>query len=132
MVCVVYIVLPGSVEMLTVSEIQSSDVLVTWSSPSFDGGSPITHYIIQQRLISLFGTSLPQGDANWRDAGNSNNSLMGRVASLNPYTVYQFRVIPVNIAGSGAPSLPSMITVTLEAGRCVTFCVPLCNCHPLC
>ena len=81
-----------------------------------DGGSLITHYIIEQRLVSLYGNSLPQDDASWMNV-NTSDTLMFRVTSLHPYTGYQFRVIPVNKAGNGMPSLPTVVTITLEAGR---------------
>jgi len=114
--------------MPTVSGVQSRDVIITWSYPSYDGGSLITHYIIEQKLVSSFGMSSPaQSDTNWMlSVGNVSNSLMSRVTSLTPYTGYQFRVVAVNVAGSGTPSLPSMAIVTLEAGRCVKFYTPVC------
>ena len=100
--------------MPVVSEIRSRDVVVTWL-PLSDGGSLITHYIIEQRLVSLYGNSLPQDDASWINV-NTSDTLIYRVSSLHPYTGYQFRVIPVNKAGNGMPSLPTVVTITLEAG----------------
>lgn len=107
--------------MPAISGVQSRDVMITWSYPLSDGGSNITHYIIEQRLVSSFGMShLAQSDAEWIvSVGNVSNSLMTCVAFLNPYTGYQFRVVAVNMGGSGSPSLPSVVIITLEAGRCV-------------
>ena len=125
----VYIVLPGIVGMPAVSEIRSRDVLVTWTRPLSDSGSPPTHYIIERRLVSLFGTSLVQDDTNWMRINTSMN-LTSRVISLSPYAGYQFRVTAENVAGSGPPSLSSMVAVTLEAGRYVSFYILVCYCHP--
>lgn len=123
-----FIVLPGPVVMPAVSDIQAEDVVVTWSPPSSDGGSPITHYLVEQRLVSLFGNSLTQDGTSWMNVGSStSDSLMNHVASLDPYTGYRFRVIPVNVAGNGMPSLPSMVAITLEAGRvCEVIYIPVC------
>ena len=125
----VYIDLPGVVGMPAVSEIRSTYVVVTWTLPSPDGGNPSTHYNIEQRLVSLFGSSLVQDDTSWISV-NTSNSLMSHVASLSPYTGYQFRVMAENVAGSGPPSLSSMVAVTLEAGRYVNLYVLVCYCHP--
>lgn len=124
---ILFLVLPGIVDIPTVSEIQPRDVVVTWAMPSSDGGTPITHYIIEQRLVSLFGTSSPDNTGWMVSIGNvgGNNSLMGRVSSLNPYSGYQFRVKAVNMAGSGSPGVPSTVIITPEAGKCVKFCTPV-------
>lgn len=95
--------------------------MITWSPPSSDGGSPITHYIIEQRLYSLFGISPAQDDTDWMVSvsNTSGTTMMSRIASLNPHTGYQFRVTAVNLAGRGMPSLPSTVVVTFEAGTYV-------------
>ena len=112
--------------MPTVSEIRSIDAVVAWTLPLSDGSSPPTRYIIEQRLVSLYGASLPQDVTSWMRVNtsvtswmrvNTNDSLMSRVASLSPYTGYQFRVTAENTAGSGPPSLSSIVAITLEAGR---------------
>ena len=132
----VCIVLPGIVDMPTVSEIRSRDVVVTWTRPSSDSGSLSTHYIIEQQLVSLYGASLLQDDTSWMRI-NTSILLMSRVASLSPYTGYRFRVTAENMAGSGPPSLSSVVSITLEAGRYVGTCMlpspPLCSayCCPL-
>ena len=111
------IVIPGSVDMPQVNETRSRDVVIVWAAVLSDGGSNITtRYIIEQRLVSLYGSSIAQDDATWMNVSSS-DSLMSRVTSLDPYTGYQFRVIAVNIAGNGRPSVPSMVTITLEDGR---------------
>lgn len=114
---VLCIVLPGIVDMPTVGKIQSIDVLVTWTP-----FSNTTYYIIEQRLVSLYGASLLQDDTSWMRV-NTSRSPMSCVTSLSPYTGYQFRVMAENMAGSGPPSLSSMVVITLEAGRYVSTCV---------
>jgi len=102
--------------MLTVSEIKSRSVVLSWTFPSSNTSSPSFYYIIEQGLFSLFGISPAQNDSTWIGV-NTSNSLMSHVTSLHPYTGYQFRVTAVNLAGNGTSSLPSMVVVTDEAGR---------------
>ena len=102
--------------MPEVVEIRERDVVIMWAPPLSDGGSNITRYIIEQRLVSLYGNSMAQDDASWVNLSSS-DSPMSRITSLDPYTGYQFRVIAVNVAGNGMPSEPSMVAITLEDGR---------------
>ena len=102
--------------MPQVGEIGSRYVIIMWGVLLSDGGSNITHFIIEQRLVSLYGNSMAQDNATWMNVSSS-DSMMSRVTSLDPYTGYQFRVIAVNAAGDCRPSMPSMVAITLEEGR---------------
>lgn len=76
---------------------------VNWEEPKYDGGSPITGYIIEKKETTAKRwirvnrepiRALPLGN-NWD------------VTGLLEGAVYQFRVIAVNAAGCGLPSIPS-------------------------
>jgi murein DD-endopeptidase MepM/ murein hydrolase activator NlpD len=65
--------------------------IVTWSAPSYDGGTPVTGYSI---------TTSPGGGT--ASVGPSARSVT--IPSLNPATSYAFTVIAVNVNGNSAPS----------------------------
>lgn len=76
---------------------------VNWDEPKYDGGSPITGYIIEKKDTTAKRWSrvtrepiraLPLGN-NWY------------VTGLLESAMYQFRVIAINAAGCGLPSVPS-------------------------
>jgi len=64
---------------------------VSWSAPSYDGGTPVTGYTI---------TTTPGGGTT--NVGPSARSVT--VPSLNPSTTYSFTVAAVNVNGNSAPS----------------------------
>lgn len=76
---------------------------VNWDEPKYDGGSSVTGYIVEKkettgkrwtRVTRDPIRALPLGN-NWDVTGLLENSL------------YQFRLIAVNAAGCGLPSMPS-------------------------
>lgn len=76
-------------------------VHIWWSKP-YNGGSPITDYILQYKLES---------DTHWttQDDGHGISTNAG-ATSLEHVTKYQFRVIAVNAEGNSKPS--NIISVT--------------------
>jgi len=115
--CFLPLVLPSSTSVPVTSEVQSREVLISWDLPQSDGGSPITHYIVESRVAAIHGTFPVQAGANWITAINGVSNSETSVPSLRPFTRYQFRVIAVNIAGRGPPSSPTDAITTLEAGK---------------
>jgi YVTN family beta-propeller protein len=69
---------------------------LTWTAPSDDGGSAITDYVIQ------YSTN----DGNtWQDVDDTVSTATSvLISSLTGGQTYRFRVIPINLAGRGAPS----------------------------
>ncbi|XP_047491377.1 twitchin-like isoform X5 [Penaeus chinensis] len=77
-----------------------------WSEPIDDGGSPITHYIVEKRDKY---TNL------WEKAGESDGpECKASITNLTEGMEYQFRAIAVNRAGPGEPGDPSK-TITAKA-----------------
>ncbi|HUH81327.1 MAG TPA: DUF4082 domain-containing protein, partial [Solirubrobacteraceae bacterium] len=75
----------------------TSQVLVSWSEPSNNGGSPITAYKITPFIGSTAQAVTEVG------AGSTSTTIKG----LTNGTSYTFTVTAVNLAGPGAPSAAS-------------------------
>jgi len=80
----------------------STQVALTWSAPSDDGGSSITDYVVQYKATA---------DSTWNtfNDGISTNTN-ATITGLTNGTQYNFRVAAVNIIDTGAYS--SVITAT--------------------
>ena len=91
---------PGTPEVADY-DIETADI--KWNSPSSDGGSPITHYIIQQKLQ----TSKDWSKIDVFNTPTGNEVLEYKVVGLTESQKVQWRVIAVNKAGESVPSDPS-------------------------
>ncbi|XP_076356741.1 twitchin-like [Tachypleus tridentatus] len=70
-----------------------------WKSPDRDGGTPITHYIIEKSK---------KGSSVWEKAAEvPGDACKGTAPFLEEGKEYEFRVIGVNKAGPGEPSAAS-------------------------
>lgn len=76
----------------------NGSVDLTWTAP-FDGGSPITDYVIEYKLSSDFVW------LNFADGTSIATSVT--VTGLNNGSSYDFRVSAVNGDGTGSPSAPA-------------------------
>lgn len=121
-------------------ETTEDSITITWTKPRHDGGSPITGYVIEKRLIS---------DDKWIHATQAYiPETIYKVGGLIENHDYEFRVAAVNAAGQGpwslgsdairasAPTCPPKITsdlsirdMTVIAGEPFTITVPF-NAHP--
>ena len=76
-----------------------------------DGGAPITGYIVEKR---------EKGSPRWTKCSEVKGpDCKARAEDLDEGVEYEFRVIAVNDAGPGEPSLPSR-TVTPKARKCMS------------
>ena len=83
-----------------VVDFDSSWAECDWECPEFDGGSKITHYIIEKR--DKFSNA-------WSKAGQTSDAMcLGKAMQLIEGTIYEFRVKAVNAAGESEPSDPSL------------------------
>ncbi|XP_022701747.1 twitchin-like isoform X2 [Varroa jacobsoni] len=82
---------------LHLSDFDDVSCVIRWQSPSDDGGSPITSYVIEQ---------LGDGESLWEKCGTT-QALSYNVCGLKEGSVYQFRVSSVNIFGRSRPSRPT-------------------------
>lgn len=85
------------------TEVCLESMTVNWEEPKYDGGSSVTGYILEKKETTAKRwirvnrepiRALPLGN-NWDVTGLLEGAL------------YQFRVIAVNAAGCGLPSIPS-------------------------
>ncbi len=85
---------PGPVVGLEVFDITMSSCNLTWSPPENDGGSDITHYIVEKREIDR---------KTWATVKANVDNTTFKVTNLVPGKEYYFRVIALNEYGSGVP-----------------------------
>lgn len=82
---------PGQPRALETSE---DSILLTWSRPTTDGGSPIQGYVVEKR---------EKGQSSWIKCSFALiPDLKYRVPGLIAHKCYEFRVCAVNAAGPGA------------------------------
>lgn len=67
---------------------------MSWSPPDNDGGSPVTHYILEKREADR---------KSWGRVIQDLKKTSFKVMGLAPGTEYYFRVIAVNHYGAGVP-----------------------------
>ncbi len=100
---------PGTPE-ITDYDNESADI--RWAPSASDGGSPITHDLIQKK----------EGSRDWEKVDSlrtptGNEELEFKVVGLTEKTKVQFRVIAVNKGGESEPSDPSP-THTVKHRKC--------------
>ncbi|KAF7659757.1 hypothetical protein LDENG_00293790, partial [Lucifuga dentata] len=95
--------IPGQCDKPTVTEICLESMTVNWDEPKYDGGSPITGYFVEKKeTTAKRWTRVTREPIRALPLGN-NWDVMGLLEGA----MYQFRVIAVNAAGCGLPSMPS-------------------------
>lgn len=94
---------PGQCNKPTVSEVTLESMTVEWEEPEYDGGSPVTGYWLEKKeTTSKRWTKVNRDPIRIRPL-----SVSHVVTGLLEGATYQFRVIAINAAGCGLPSLPS-------------------------
>ena len=85
-------------------------VVLAWDAPEFDGGSPITEYIVEKKDASK---------TNFIKAGQVNDSTFElKVPKLVEGKLYDFRAFAVNAIGQSAPAtLPESVKARLPFGE---------------
>ena len=78
----------------------NQSVTLRWEKPNFDGGRPITHYVIEQK---------GKFDVDFIEVATSNDTfnLETTLQGLREKSIFEWRIRAVNKAG---PSLPSQTT----------------------
>ena len=94
-----------SAAVAPMSGVGSGEVRLTWSSPSSDGGSPVTDYVIEQSTNGTTWVAVVDGVST---------ATSYTVSGLSNGTAYQFRVRAQNAVGDG----PSSAWCRRRRGRC--------------
>jgi len=98
---------PDVPEPPVVSEVHATSCTVTYQPPEYDGGAPLTGYILERRT--------PGPDRRWIRVNDSPvTDLQYTVDNLTPATQYEFHVAAVNKTGTGEFSVMSPMIVTVE------------------
>ena len=97
---------PGVPESLTATA-GDGEVVLEWTAPADDGGSPVTGY--EYRYVA--GDGVPDGTP-WQDAGTE---LGATVTGLENETRYVLEVRARNPAGPGAAAVTTATPIRLEA-----------------
>ncbi|XP_077902485.1 immunoglobulin superfamily member 22 isoform X3 [Ictidomys tridecemlineatus] len=97
---------PGFASQPQVTDVTKETVTITWNAPTQDGGAPVLGYIVERRK---------KGSNLWVPVNK--DPVQGTkytVDGLLEDTEYEFRVIAVNKAGPGQPSMPSSSVVAKD------------------
>ncbi|CDQ63619.1 unnamed protein product [Oncorhynchus mykiss] len=82
-----------------VSQLSSCSLVLSWSGPSYDGGTAVTGYVVEVRRE---GTEKPE---DWTEVTTRCKNTSYRIRSvLEPLGEYRFRVRAYNLAGVSEPS----------------------------
>ncbi|XP_072180963.1 twitchin-like [Diadema setosum] len=92
---------PGQPE---VSNVTKSGLTLTWEPPEFDGGSPITNYVVEMK---------DRFSVRWSTLGRPNKTIY-KVTGLRQGSEYEFQVRAENKAGVGEPSLSTRPVVAKD------------------
>ncbi len=94
---------PGQCDKPTLSSVTIDSMTVNWEEPNSDGGTPITGYWLERKeTTSKRWNRVTRDPVRPMPLGISH-----RVTGLIEGSQYLFRVMAINAAGCGPPSVPS-------------------------
>ena len=102
---------------MRVTKMLRESVTLGWESPSYDGGLPITGYIIERRDATRGG---------WTTVGTSDpHAHSFTVPKLMEGSEYMFRVMAENVAGAGVPMESShAVEIKSPYGELILYSLP--------
>ncbi|XP_061120064.1 myosin light chain kinase, smooth muscle-like isoform X1 [Syngnathus typhle] len=102
-----------------ISQLSAESLVLSWTGPSFDGGTAVLGYIVEVRRLGA------DASGDWTEIAERCKNTSTQVSSgLEPYGKYRFRVRAYNAEGVSEPSQESdtvtMVTTKKEdMGPCV-------------
>ncbi|MDC8453561.1 MAG: fibronectin type III domain-containing protein, partial [Candidatus Nitrosotalea sp.] len=112
----VYKTVPQFPTGLTATVASSTQINLSWSAPTDNGGSPITGYTIERSSDS--GTTWSTISSNTRSTATTFSDT-----SLVPNTTYTYRVSAINVVGTSSTSNTTSATTTIQL-RSITLAQP--------
>ena len=100
-----------------IKSVTNDSVQIWWSEPEKDGGSPITHYVIEYR-------NADDRPEEWEEIHEDVTSTTYTVDGLHTRDEYHFRVYAVNKCGPSKASLESDSVVVKGKPDQITFFKP--------
>ena len=89
---------PTPPENVRVSDIFKDSCVLHWEAPKDDGGTPLTHYMVEQMDVS-------SARGAWRDIGEIQaNTRTYKVQHLEEKSKYKFRIRALNKIGPSEPA----------------------------
>ena len=101
--------IPGSPTGLTATAASSSQINLSWTAPSNNGGSSITGYEIERST---------NGGTDWTFSTNIGNTTSYSDTGLTASTAYTYRVSAINGVGPSAPSNTTSATTMAPCTTC--------------
>uniref|UniRef100_A0A670Y6C6 Titin n=1 Tax=Pseudonaja textilis TaxID=8673 RepID=A0A670Y6C6_PSETE len=98
---------PGPPESIQISGVTSEKCSLAWAPPIHDGGSDISHYIIEKRETSRLNYVIDKRESTRKAYANVSakcNKTSFRVENLIEGSIYYFRVMAENEFGIGSPA----------------------------
>ena len=93
---------------MQVNNVTANSAALQWQSPEDDGGSPLTHYVVEASV----------DDGEWIKLGKVDSySTKFRCSDLKTNAKHVFRVTPVNAIGSGKPLESQAVTPAKPPGE---------------
>ncbi|XP_078700696.1 titin-like [Branchiostoma floridae x Branchiostoma belcheri] len=83
---------PGPPENLTVTDVTKHSVGITWEPPKHDGGSKVTHYVVEMKA---------PGSSSFEKVESKVTQLFYNFLELSEGEAYTFRACAVNAVGAG-------------------------------
>lgn len=87
---------PSPPRNLAVTGLTAETADLQWDVPESDGGSPITHYVVEKRNVGR--------KTGWQEVAKpANTELIAHVTDLHDQNQYLFRVSAANVQGISDP-----------------------------
>lgn len=126
---------PDPPRNLDAYDVTKDSATVSWSAPSDDGGSKITHYVVEKQEdggrwvpVSIECLTLINSSLVWRNSGHhyaceqterrSRIQVSAFLLFLRSSSCFRFRVRAVNKQGASAPAEMSN-SIIAKVGRCI-------------
>lgn len=107
---------------LEATDIKQTSGMLSWSPPENDGGSEVTHYVVEKREIDRKTWATVKAEVE-------KDKIPFKVSGLMPGTEYYFRVTAVNEYGSGVPRVSP--TSYMASDPVSTYCVFVKRCDTI-